>query len=165
MDTKVSRAGAFVPIFTDRRFSLRLNLFVSDLFPVNGSEVLHLGMSEDHNDDNGFALLDADSFSQFLGYIEGKGSEAHHAGAEAQSVDHQLHVADIEDAVQFIALPADDHEGVGRVVEQEISSCFLIHPVPVLPDLLEVQELVGDAHGLLVDCRDVELCQGLQGKG
>ena len=41
----------------------RSNLFISDFLPVNGSEILHLGVPEDHHDDDGFTLLDADPFS------------------------------------------------------------------------------------------------------
>jgi len=80
---------------------VRSDFYVFHFFPVNGSQILDPGMTEDHHDDDGFTLLYADSFFQFPRYIEGKGSKAHHAGTKTQGVYHQLHVTDIENAVQF----------------------------------------------------------------
>ena len=63
-------------------------------------------MSEDHHEDDRFAVLNPDSLLQFRRHIKSQCSKTHQAGAKAEHVDHQLHVARVDRAVQLIASEA-----------------------------------------------------------
>ena len=75
------------------------NFFVPDFFAVDGSEILHPGMSEDHHEDDRFALLNPDPFLQFGRHVKCQCSETHQAAAKAERVNHQLQVASVKTAV------------------------------------------------------------------
>ena len=63
-------------------------------------------MSEDHHEDDRFAVLNPDPLLQFRRHVKSQCSETHQAGARAERVDHQLHVARVDRAVQLITVEA-----------------------------------------------------------
>src|SRR5208337_1660209 len=87
-------------------WALRSDFLAAHPFAVDGSQVLHLGMPEDHHEDDRFPFLNPDPLPELGRHGKRKRSKTHEARAQPQRVDHHLQMARVETAVHFVARAA-----------------------------------------------------------